>query len=592
VRCYEVRWRPAGEAGPAPTESWLVTGPDPDGVRTWVEQLDAAGIAATALPWGAGEVPATGASLLVRGAFDDDGLDPAGAATDLGTAGLELLRQHLAGPVAHPGPQVVVCSVGAATPAPPGGRTPLRPAELAQGALTGLAKAVIAEHPQVRCVQVDLDPAAGEPPVPELLARAAGVAGSGHLAVRGGEWWEAGLVADRVTGAAERTEISGAGTYLVTGGFGALGGEVAQWLVDQGARTLLLAGRRLPGDAPLLDKLRTAEVRVETVAVDVADPGALTILEDRLAGMPPLRGIVHAAGIRDDAALENLDPARVRRVLDPKVRGGWLVHLLAERQEPELVVLFSSLASVTGSAGQANYVLANTFLDGLAAYRRQHGMPALSIGWGPWAGGGMAAELADTMARSGLRPLAAGEALDALAEVLSRPTAHAAVAAVDWSRYAAAGAGRLAYSLLEGLVGAATPVTPGNPSPGPGVAALPPPAELADAVLADPDRVRGLIGAYVSDRVGMLLGWSRAQRAEIRPTLGQLRLSELGIDSLMAVQLRNQFLGELATDFPPQFLLGDHTVRDVVERAVQQLTVRQMMTVEDTGDEDVEILTL
>jgi hypothetical protein len=446
--------------------------------------------------------------------------------------------------------------------------------------LTGLAKTVIAEYPQVRCVQVDLDPTAAEPPVPALLARAAGLTGSGHLAVRAGEWWAAELVAARVTGAADAPPVRTDGTYLVTGGFGALGGEVAQWLVDQGARTLLLTGRTVPADGPRVAELRAAGVRVETLALDVADPAALSNVDERLAGMPPLRGVVHAAGTRDDAALPNLDRGRVERVLAPKVAGGWFVHQLAERHEPELVVLFSSLASVTGSAGQANYVLANTFLDGLATYRRQRGLPALSVGWGPWAGAGMAESVAESLTRSGLRPLGAGEAFEALADALARPAAHVAIAAVDWSRHAGT------YSLLAGLVGTREPAAAAAAS------GLPPADELASAVLEDPDRVRGLIEVYLSERVGALLGWSRTQRAEIRPTFGQVRLSELGIDSLMAVQLRNQILGALSTDFPPQYLLGDHTVHDVVERGIQQLTVRNMITEDDTADEDLEVLTL
>jgi phthiocerol/phenolphthiocerol synthesis type-I polyketide synthase C len=599
VRCYEVSWHPAPEAGPVPAGPWLVTGPDLDGVRRWVDELVADGITATAVPWGAAAAEALASAssggLLIRGATATDAgqADPAEAATCLALDGLEVLRSYLSRHAAA-GAQVVVSSAGAAIPTPPGGRIPMTPADLAEGVLTGLAKTVIGEYPQVRCVQVDLDPAADEPPVTRVLARAAGVAGSGHLALRAGTWWEAGLAAEPVTGRAD-PGICADGTYLVTGGFGALGRQVAHWLAARGARTLLLVGRTVPagGSAPV-EELRAAGVRVETVAGDVADPATLAVLEERLLGLPPLRGIVHTAGTRDDGALENLDPDRVEGVLDPKVRGGWLVHQLAQRHEPELVVLFSSLASVTGSAGQANYVLANTFLDGLATYRRQRGLPALSVGWGPWAGAGMAAGLEGTFARAGLRALDADEALDALAGVLPRSTAHVAVAAVDWGQHSAAVSGRQDYSLLTGLLGAAAPETASSAAPAPAPAALPSAAELAVAVVQEADHGRELVESYVCDRVASLLGWSRTQRVEMRPTVAQLRLSELGIDSLMAVTLRNQFLRDLATDFPPQYLLGDHTLGDVVERAIQQLTVKQMMTVDAAahGDEDLEILTL
>jgi NAD(P)-dependent dehydrogenase (short-subunit alcohol dehydrogenase family) len=591
---FEVRWHPAPAGATAAPRPWLVTGPDPDGVRDWVDQLAAAGLPAAAVPWasGAGPVPEGDGvpGLLIRAGLPAGGTtDPAGTAERLGTDGLEVLRDHLAR-YAAAGPTVVLCSTGGATPTPPGGRAPLSDDDLGQSVVTGLAKAVIAEYPQVRCVQVDLDPDAAAPPVEELLARVAGSSGSGHLAVRQGRWWEAGLVAEPVAGPAD-VKIRADGTYLVTGGFGALGGRVAEWLVQQGARTLLLLGRSLPADRPdLPDALRAAGVRVEALAGDVADGSTLTAVDERLAGMPPLRGIVHAAGVRDDAPLEHLDRTRVEQVLRPKVRGGWLIHQLAERHEPDLVVLFSSLASVTGSAGQANYVLANTFLDGLATYRRQRGLPAVSVSWGPWAGAGMAGDAGAALGRSGLRGLAPAEALDALGEVLGRAAPHVAVAAVDWGRHPAAGPHRETYTLLTGVL---TDVLPDAPAPAAGTGPTPTADELAALVVEDPDQARQLVESLVADRVGVLLGWSRAQQADNRPTFGQLRLGRLGIDSLMAVQLRNQLLGELAVDLPSHYLLGDHSVQDVVETVVRQLTLRRMTAAGDgTDGDDVEVLIL
>src|SRR5581483_446136 len=166
-------------------------------------------------------------------------------------------------------------------------------------------------------------------------------------------------------------------TYLITGGLGALGQVVAEWLVEQGARSLVLVGRGAPSAraAATVERLRAAGARVTIAQADVsrAEAGE-ALLREIGRTLPPLRGIVHAAGVLDDGVLLRQDWDRFQKVLAPKVDGAWNLHAATAEQDLDFFVLFSSIASLFGSAGQGNYVAANAFLDALAHARRARGL--------------------------------------------------------------------------------------------------------------------------------------------------------------------------------------------------------------------------
>ncbi|WP_396623724.1 SDR family NAD(P)-dependent oxidoreductase, partial [Luteitalea sp.] len=181
-------------------------------------------------------------------------------------------------------------------------------------------------------------------------------------------------------------------TYLVTGGMGALGVQVAAWLADRGARHLVLAGRQVRESAAV-EALRRRGVSVELAAVDVGEAAQVEALLARTCSGPvPLKGIVHAAGVDTQCALGELTPDDLTAALSSKMVGAWLLHDRTREIDLDWFVTFSSLASVLGATGRAPYAAANAFLDALAHERVRLGLPALSINWGPWAGAGMAAE--------------------------------------------------------------------------------------------------------------------------------------------------------------------------------------------------------
>ena len=183
------------------------------------------------------------------------------------------------------------------------------------------------------------------------------------------------------------------GTVLVTGGLGGLGLAVARRYAERGVAHLVLVGRRglqTPGASEGVEQLQGLGARVTVASVDVADVQALQGVVASLPSELPLRAVVHAAGVLDDGMLSEQTASRFERVLSPKVQGAWNLHTLTESLELDAFVLFSSMAGAFGSAGQGGYAAANTYLDGLAAHRRARGLPAQSLGWGPWAEQGMA----------------------------------------------------------------------------------------------------------------------------------------------------------------------------------------------------------
>jgi myxalamid-type polyketide synthase MxaB len=326
------------------------------------------------------------------------------------------------------------------------------------------------------------------------------------------------------------------GTYLVTGGMGGLGLEVAQWLVERGARHLVLMGRRAPGEqaAPYLRRMAEAGARVECLAADVAaSPDELrTVLGGVTATLPPLRGVVHAAGVIDDGPLTEQTWDRWQAVLAPKVAGAWNLHALTRDQPLDFFVCFSSVAAALGSMGQTSYAAGNAFLDALMQHRRAAGLPGLSIGWGPWASVGMAARLdaghRATIERRGFRPLSTRRSLTLMARTLEQGPAHVVASAVRWRTYLDRLNTAHVPEFLESLAAEATAANHGvAPTAEPGVLR----ARLAAAPAAER---KGMILAHLQGVLARVLRF--ASPDQIEPRRG---FFDLGLDSLSTVEVKS-----------------------------------------------------
>ena len=270
----------------------------------------------------------------------------------------------------------------------------------------------------------------------------------------------------------QSTSLRRDGTYLITGGLSGLGLLVAQSFAAQGAGRLVLIGRRGASSdvVEVLNGIRDGGTTVLAESIDVSNEAALNGLLNRIRSEgPPLRGVVHSAGLLDDAGLLQQDPNRFARVFAPKVRGGWLLDRLTRVDPLDWFVMFSSVAAVLGSAGQSNHAAANAFLDLIARERRLQGLPGLSINWGPWTEVGAAADrgLTDRHVARGIGALTPSEGLSALEYLLDEDYAQVAVLRIDWRRYSESsgrGAPLFLADVLEATV-AEQPHTPAGRSP-------------------------------------------------------------------------------------------------------------------------------
>ncbi|MEV0598848.1 type I polyketide synthase [Streptomyces sp. NPDC050315] len=451
--------------------------------------------------------------------------------------------------------------------------------DLVGAAVWGLVRSAQSENPGLPIVLVD----AAEAEVDEAVALAIG-SGEPQVAVRGGAVYGARLtrVAADDSAAPQRAVFSDAGTVLLTGATGALGGLFARHLVaEHGVRKLVLLSRRgpnAPGAPELLAELAELGSEVRAVACDAADRAALA---EVIATIPDLTGVVHAAGVLDDGVLTALTPDRMDAVLRPKVDAALNLHdLTADRPDLTAFVTFSSAAGTLGAPGQGNYAAANAFLDALAAHRRAQGLPALSLAWGLWAdeAAGMAGGLSDAdlqrMARTGVRALTAVEGLALFDTAATLPTPALLPIHLDLKALAE-GFGGEVPELFRALVRRPIRRTAANGR-----------SAVAGTASALEQRIAGLT-AEESD--ALFLELVRTQAAAILGHAGPEAIApdqafgELGFDSLSAVEFRNG-LSEAVGKRLPATLVFDYPTPTALARELARELAGQQETVEPAGN--------
>jgi acyl transferase domain-containing protein/acyl-CoA synthetase (AMP-forming)/AMP-acid ligase II/NADPH:quinone reductase-like Zn-dependent oxidoreductase/acyl carrier protein len=355
-------------------------------------------------------------------------------------------------------------------------------------------------------------------------------------------------------------------TYLITGGHGGLGLTVARWLVERGARHLVLlnrSGASSAGEEVAAD-LAAKGATIATIQADISNESDLArALSEIRNTMPPLRGVIHAAGVLDDHLLLNLDAESFRRVLAPKVLGAWNLHVLTADLPLDFFVVFSSVASVLGSPGQANYAAANAFLDGLAHDRRSHGLPCLSINWGPWAEVGMAARASSARGPASrvMHPLAPAQALAALDRLFEKSGPAQAVAmSVDWTQLARSFNGQQPPAFISDLIR-----EKGRPAAAKVARESGPRLSMQELLAAPPARRHALLLAHVQKSLAQVMS---LDAPELDP---EESMSSLGLDSLMALELQHSLEESFGTKLPIELLMGMPSLNEFVTRLLDIL---------------------
>jgi NADPH:quinone reductase-like Zn-dependent oxidoreductase len=355
-------------------------------------------------------------------------------------------------------------------------------------------------------------------------------------------------------------------TYLITGGLGGLGLLLARWMVDRGARHLALLGRSGPSVSALqaVSKLEEAGAQVAIIQADVSREQEVSkALADIGAAMPPLCGIVHCAGLLDDGTLVRQEWARFAKVMAPKVSGAWNLHVLTQGRPLDFFVLFSSIVSVLGSPGQGSHAAANAFLDALAHARHASGLAALSVNWGGWAEVGAAARsISAKRTPTGMDTILPPKGLEVLEQVLRQDYVQVGAIPVNWQEFARRFPAQNVSPLLSDMVRAS------RPRAGVAAPAAPHSKLLRQLLEAPPGERRSLLLSYVQSEASRVLGLDPS--APIDP---RRPLNEAGLDSLLAIELRNalgigvgrSLPATLLFDFPTIESLADYLAREMLQ---------------------------
>ncbi|AZS76236.1 polyketide synthase [Streptomyces lydicus] len=431
----------------------------------------------------------------------------------------------------------------------------------------GMGRVAALEHSDRWGGLLDLPETLDKRAADRLCALLASPDGEDQIALRSSGAYGRRLVRAPLAGTPAQRTWRPRGTVLVTGGTGAVGGHIARWLAREGAEHLLLTSRRgsgAPGAAELETELTALGSRVTIAACDVADRDAL---HDLLAAVPeeyPLDAVMHVAGSLDDGVIDSLDPSRMDTVLRAKVTAALNLDELTRERELSAFVLFSSTSGTISGPGLGNYAPGNAFLDALADRRRAEGLPATAVAWGHWSGDGMGeGAVGDRLRRYGVYDMQPELACGALQQALDHDEAYVSVTDLGWDKFTPAFTASRPSALLRDLPDAQRFLDT---------------AQESDDTGSDAAKLlQHLAGLSESERAGMILDVVRSYVATVLGYAGpsavdpERAFSDLGFDSLSAVELRNGMSGitglrlpaTLVFDYPTCAVLADFLLAEL-----------------------------
>ncbi len=438
-----------------------------------------------------------------------------------------------------------------------------------QAPLWGLGRVLRNEQGSRRCHLVDLSPKSSPNDLNDILAEITSEEDDyeQELVLRGPERYVRrlrGISLSQTPLTVESSVVHPNATYLITGGLGGFGLAVADWLVRSGARHVVLMSRSgVPKeyDEAAFYTLAQSDAQIEVMRGDLTDAADVDrVLRAIRAGMPPLKGIIHSAMTLDDDFLGRLDLDRLRAVLAPKVAGSWNLHTLSIEDELDFFVLFSSGSSVIGIPSQGNYAAGNAFLDALALHRRAQGRPGLSVNWGAIDNVGYLTrhpELRSKLAGEGVESISADEACAALERALRHNMTRVAVARIDrdrWSDEALQGRGTGLLTNTRMAAGSGSENKEGN-------------GLIAQLRGAAPEERRDLLECQLARYAAQVLDIEAERVDPYRP------LTDMGVDSLMAVELQLALRQDLGVEPALVEILGGVTLHGLVPGLLEQISL-------------------
>ena len=375
------------------------------------------------------------------------------------------------------------------------------------------------------------------------------------------------------------------GTYLITGGMGAIGLQIAEWLITQGIKNIVLLGRSdlKPEFKSRLEKLQES-TQVNLIKADIANTNQLAqALLQIESTLPPLRGVIHCAGVTCDRTINQQDWSSFSKVLAPKVQGAWNLHQLTQKYDLYHFILFSSASSLLGSPGQANYCAANAFLDTLAHGRRNLGLPAISINWGAWQNTGLAAntQVTASLKQKGIDSLEPKNAIAILEQLLLYNPTQIGIIPINWNVWQQHHTVTNFYSNLVNLERK--------------------PANIKQELpVANITQSRDCLIKYITEQVANILGIKDSSKIDL-----DLGFVELGLDSLSSVELRNKLQSGCNLKLSPTVIfdysnikkLADHLSSLILKNDLKQKknSIKQddnLTQIEDLSEAEAEALLL
>ncbi|MBE9169285.1 type I polyketide synthase [Pleurocapsales cyanobacterium LEGE 06147] len=461
-----------------------------------------------------------------------------------------------------------------------------------QTPLLGLGRVVAIEHPEFWGGAIDL--ASGN------VAEAATCCfeeiwqpeAETEVAFRQGQRYVPRLVRRQNSSASVEMQLESDATYLITGGLGGLGLKLAKWMVERGGRHLVLVGRRGASQTACeqINQLEETGAQIVVAKADITQYSQMQeVLTDIAESLPPLRGIVHLAGVLDDGVLLRQDWERLIKVMAPKVAGAWNLHLLTQDLSLDFFVSFSSIASLLGSPGQGNYSAANAFLDALAHYRRRQKLPALSLNWSPWGETGMAAGLGSLgeqrWTAAGVSIITPQQGMQVFGQLLNQSAAQIGILPVDWSKFfqhfPTKGEPTFLSHIARETYSQAETEHPWAPQQ----------SELLRQLNAAPAKQRqAILTASLQKEVATVLGRDSSQTLD--PQLG---FFEMGMDSLMTLELKNRLQASLGHALPSTLTFEYPTIEALVGYLLSEVLSLESSPASEDGsgsetEEQVEVL--